>query len=128
MKNFELSTGMKISFQILKRLKKDKRLKNIPVMVSTFVNCRESGLSFLVQNKKDEWFTFCTYEHRNSDNIVINGKEGFLTIFNRAELPYTTENKWEYLGGAQCDDFDGAENQLARLIIAWSKSNKKLKH
>ena len=120
MKNISKSIGLEISEKILTILKKDKRLSKIDIDVGCFTNCREEGLTQKVSphtKKQSKAFTFCTYEHRNSDQIIINGKEGYIT-FN-GELPYIADSKWEYFGIAGPDEYEKAAKILANLIIKW---------
>ena len=114
MSKITFKTGLDISMKILKILKKDKSIKGIEVYVGCFTNSREVGLTYAVENKKHESFTFCTYEHRNSDCIIINGKEGYVSSSD--ELPYISDSKWECLGCAGYEQYDEAAKILAKLI------------
>ena len=122
MKNLELSKGLEISLEILKRLKKRKDLIAY-VSIGTFTNCREVGLTYQVTGYYDKktykclpiehWFTFCTYEHRNSDEIIINGKRGLIS--HNGDLPYKGD-KWEYFECLECGDYDSATTALVYLM------------
>ena len=122
MKNFEMTTGLDISHKVLSILKKDKRLENIVVWIGCFTNCRESGLTYQVENKKNEFFTFCTYEHRNSDQLIINGKRGLVS--HNGDLPYIEDSKWVYLASSECGEFSDCADKLTRLIVDWNKGKK----
>jgi len=123
MKRLELVSGLEISLEVLKRLKKRKET-TANITVGTFTNCREVGLTFAVTGyykgkdyvslPMDRWFTFCVYEHRNSDDIIINGKQGLIS--HNGDLPYIADSKWDYLGSTRYEDFDGATNILVSLI------------
>ena len=71
-KNISIENGLEISLKVLEELKKHKLNKD--VTIGTFTNCRECGLTFRVFGKEKS-FTWCVYEHRNSDEIIINGKQ-----------------------------------------------------
>ena len=86
----QYSAGLNNSLRVLNYLKKYKNIGEI--YVNTLQNGRETGLTFIVERKNNnveqkDFFTFCVYEHRNSDEIIINGKEGFLSY----ELPYISK-------------------------------------
>ena len=70
-----------------------------------------------------ETFTFCTYEHRNSDSIIINGKKGYISI--AGNLPYKSDNKYEYLDSFAFDQHYQAANRLYALILIFFGQNKK---
>ena len=119
----DIPAGLKISVEILKRLKKRKELFAYEIMVGCFTNCREVGLTFypiyLNGRMLDESKTFCIYEHRNSDQIIINGKEGYIT--GSGELPYMSDSKWDYLASAECENYDVATDLLVREILKIKK-------
>lgn len=115
-----LSNGLSISLRILEQLRQDDLLKDYEVRVKAFANGRESGLTYIIDshevNGKFELFkpfTFCTYEHRNSDKIIINGREGF--IDNNGELPYKGD-KYEYLADFSYNEPYEAAERLSQLI------------
>jgi hypothetical protein len=113
----EMPQGLTNSFEVLKRIKKDKTLNKYRIFIGTFTNCRELGLTFIVQlmdNGFDSLFTFCVYEHRNSDSIIINGKKGMVSL--NGDLPYISDNKYDYLGSATYKDYDGAAKILSDKI------------
>ena len=91
-----IAKGLEHSFKILNLLKKDKELKPIEIHVRCFMNCRECGLTFTIypNPKKPASKTFCIYEHRNSDEIIINSKDGWSGF--SGDLPYKGNNKYEY--------------------------------
>ena len=58
-------------------------------------------------------FTFCTYEHRNSDKIIINGLEGYHD--SAGDLPYKG-NKYEYIADFSYNQAFEAAEALSKLI------------
>lgn len=117
----DTSGGLKISLEVLKRLKRRKEIKEYEIAVGCFTNCREVGLTFCPLKKGKEYFekknikTFCVYEHRNSDQIIINGKEGYICW--NGELPYNSDSKYDYLGQAGYEEYDKATDILVALIL-----------
>ena len=115
----ELTNGLTNSLKVLGILKKDKTLAGISIYVGTFTNCREQGLTFIADNKKGRPFTWCVYEHRNSDEIIINGKPGFITL--AGELPYKGD-KTQYLASFKFGAYRNAANTLSAFIREYVKS------
>jgi hypothetical protein len=116
-----LSKGLSISLQILEQLRNDEDLINYTVTVKTLTNARECGLVFIVNGciKDGKYecfkpFTFCTYEHRNSDNIIINGLEGYHD--NNGSLPYKGKSKYEYIAEFSYNQVYEAAEALTKLI------------
>lgn len=117
MGHIKLSNWLEISLEILKRLKKRKKeLKSVEITIWTFTNCRECWLTYIVNKKWDysKQFTFCTYEHRNSDSIIINWKEWHIS--HNWDLPYISDNKWECLWDAYPWEYDKATDILINEI------------
>jgi hypothetical protein len=78
-----------------------------------FNNCREYGMTVTV----GEW-TFAAYEHRNSDDICI---EGCPTSQVKEFGPYGTDDKFDVLFSAcwkQYHEVSDVMNRLARFILA----------
>lgn len=112
---FELSSGLQVSIKILELLKKRKDINASCISIGTFTNCRECGYTYMITDGSyDNWFTFCTYEHRNSDDIVINGKTGLVNMND--ELPYNGDSKYDFLASFRYDDYEGAVSKLVELI------------
>lgn len=115
--------GLINSFEVLKRLKKRTEIKDYEIYLGTFTNCRELGLTFYPAWLKDELLnktkTFCIYEHRNSDEIIINGKDGYIN--HNGDLPYCGDSKWKYLGIASYEDYDKATDILVKEILKIKK-------
>jgi len=112
------SQGLINSEEVLKRLKKRKDLADYEIWIGAFTNCREVGLTFYPIYKNGEPIkkskTFCIYEHRNSDQIIINGKNGCIT-FN-GDLPYQDGDKWNFLACADYEKYDEATDLLVKEI------------
>jgi len=121
----QLSNGLKNSLIILEHLRDMEDLDGIHISVGTFTNCREGGLTFMVDNKDYESFTFCIYEHRNSDEIIINGKEGHITM--NGQLPYKADNKWTVLDCFKWNQHYECAEKLSKLIIDFSNTKKESK-
>lgn len=122
MARIELSSGLKNSIEVLKLLKKNqelKKLKKLHIGIGTFTNCRECGYTFMVMEKKS--FTWCVYEHRNSDSIIINGKTGYISM--NGELPYNDDSKWDYLANFSPEEYQKCSDKLAEMIIKFYKKN-----
>lgn len=115
--------GLKISLEVLKRLKRRPEIKEYKITVGCFTNCREVGLTFYPGIKGEKILnkskTFCVYEHRNSDDIIINGKNGYVS-FN-GELPYKAGDKWDYLASAGYREYDKATDLLVKEILKIKK-------
>lgn len=72
-----------------------------------FNNCREWGVTYSI----NEW-TFCVFEHRNSDEIII---EGCPDAEIRSYGPYGSDSKWDSLS---CDSYGEYEKAAKRLETA----------
>ena len=62
----------------------------LDIEVGEFDNCRESGFTYRALNSAID-FTFCVYEHRNSDQLIING---CLTKDVKHYGPYGSNDKY----------------------------------
>ena len=118
-----LSKGLEISLIILEQLRNMEKLKDIDVFVGTFTNREECGLTFKIIKKDLSYFTFCVYEHGNSDEIIINGIDGYITACGK--LPYKSDNRWDYIAKFDYNQFLEAAEKLEELII--EKYNEKSK-
>ena len=101
----EIDRGIATSIKVLELIKKDRILnRRCNIWVRCFHNGRENGLTFTLygiyigRNKSlmriDKPMTYCVYEHRNSDDIIINGKQNW-TSFSE-DFPYKSDSKWDY--------------------------------
>lgn len=102
-----LSQGLEISFAILNFIQSDDELnRSCVIYVYALQNGREQGLAYHLGDVYDKdgtflpipidsSFTWCTYEHRNSDKIIINGTWGMHNM--SGQIPYKSDNKHDYL-------------------------------
>lgn len=113
-----LTPGIEISMEILKRLREREEIKMFDIYIGTFTNCREVWYTYMINHKSSTWEhrvkTFCTYEHRNSDKIIINWRDWYISM--SWDLPYAWD-KYDYLGAAPYQDYDGATDILVREIL-----------
>lgn len=96
-----LNAGLKNSFVVLELLRNSEELcEKVRIHVECFNNGREHGLTFSMGSYLDDSskvcflkdrFTFCVYEHRNSDEIIINGKMNWSSF--SGDLPYSSDSK-----------------------------------
>lgn len=117
------SRGIVLSQIITSLLQEDFELNEFlserkeEVYVYALRNGREQGFSYSVSNRKTKkTFTWCVYEHRNSDVIIINGKDGYLTDAN--DLPYKGD-KNDYLSDFGYDEYAEAAKFLAGEITTF---------
>lgn len=112
-----LSSGLQNSLVVLQHLRANCDIEEFDISVGTFTNCRECGLTFVLHNftrKANQIFTFCIYEHRNSDKIIINGKEGQRTC--NGDLPYQGESKDTFIAEFHYNEHFKCAKKLAELI------------
>jgi hypothetical protein len=126
-----VSKGLKNSLIVLEHLRNHEELNKLcDISVGAFTNCRENGLTFILTGINDDSgnylrgdihtgasvvFTYCIYEHRNSDSIIINGKEGYVT--NNGELPYAGETKSDYLAEFPCNAHTETADKLVEFML-----------
>lgn len=81
--------------------------------IGEFENCREYGYTYsLLGGIQDN--VFCVYEHRNSDNICINGcKREDVKPYG----PYSGESKWDTLGSFSYSEYHAASKQLVEFLV-----------
>lgn len=85
------------------------------VVIYALQNCREQGYQYSVYSRKTlKTFTWCTYEHRNSDQIIINGKEGIHTM--SGDIPYKGD-KFNFIESFEYNQFYEAAEALSKMII-----------
>lgn len=96
--------------------------KSETIHVGVFTNCRECGYTYMCMAENGKTFTFCTYEHRNSDAIIINGKEGHIS-FN-GDLPYCADNKYTNLSEYAYGEYLLTAQKLLKLIENFFDKNK----
>lgn len=126
-----VSAGLKNSLLVLEHLRNNEELNQLcDITVGTFTNNRECGLTFYlngVTNDKGQYkswvfgsrmnlgFTWCVYEHRNSDSIIINGKEGLVSA--NGDLPYIGESKSDYLAEYRYNQHLEVADKLAEFMM-----------
>jgi len=108
-----IDRGLKIGLIVLELIRDDEELQDLPVAVGTFTNRRENGLTFRV-SKTDRAFTFCIYEHRNSDSIIINGKKGYNTA--SGDLPYMKDSAFGYMASFSAGQYQECTDRLIEMI------------
>lgn len=85
----------------------------------TFENCREYGVTVTVGG-----WTFAAYEHRNSDDICV---EGCPTAEVRDYGPYSGEDKYDVLLYARWRDYRTvaeALSRVARYVLAHPRATR----
>lgn len=78
--------------------------------VGSFDNGREWGLTYTVLTPTGDTRTFSVYEHRNTDSIIINGKENWDP--NVQDLPYAGDSKNAFFAEVSAEDFPRAAESL----------------
>ncbi len=128
MNKIEFSRGIVVSQIITKILGQNDELNDFlekqknEIYVGALQNGREQGYTYSVVNPKTlKAFTWCTYEHRNSDAIIINGKEGFISD----GLPYKGDSAHIYIARFESEEYAKAAKKLAEEIIRFLKVAKK---
>lgn len=76
----------------------------------TFNNCREYGVTYSING-----WTFCVYEHRNSDEMHL---EGCPTDQVQSYGPYGGEDKYATLGRVGPGEFHALAEMLGRAMHA----------
>lgn len=128
--------GLEVGEVIMRLLSMDNntKLEHLELSVDTFANCRESGFVFTPRwfkiNGKlvviDNAMSYCVYEHRNSDSIIVNGKLNWKGL--NGELPYLENSKHVYLAEFNSEEYvevkDFLVNEWMKLILE-IKSNRR---
>lgn len=93
-----------------------ERLGVQDVLVSSFDNAREYGLVYTVLTPSGNTRSFSVYEHRNTDNVIING----LTNWNKKSSPwgpYAADSKDTYFASFRYDtDHDEVAEKLGGYL------------
>lgn len=85
--------------------------QSIELEIGTFDNCRESGYTYSLKDGEQD-NVFCVYEHRNSDQICINGcKREDVKPYG----PYSGETKWDVLHEAGYEEY----HEIAEKLTEW---------
>lgn len=88
------------------------------VETSTFYNNREWGMVYTVKEPSGNTRSFSVYQHRNSDNVIINGKTNWS---GGDELPYVRDSKSAYLVESHPDN----REEVAEILAAYMSSAQK---
>lgn len=80
------------------------------ITFGTFDNCREYGLTFTA----GDW-TFCCFEHRNSDQIYV---EGCPTAEMKEWGPYGCEDKWSMMWWTSYEQYQIVTRTLSAVLLA----------
>lgn len=83
------------------------------VSVSSFYNTREWGNVYTVMTPDGGTRSFSVYEHRNTDSIIINGKDNW----DGEELPYATDSKQGFFAEFAPDDRKRAAQALTFYMM-----------
>lgn len=84
------------------------------VSVTGVINGREKGLAYTVNTPSGNTRTFMVYEHRNTDSIIINGKTNWDSA--SGELPYVSDDKYQYFSEIPCENYGEAADQLVYFL------------
>ena len=84
-----------------------KSLEIIP-----FDNCREHGYMYHVAGGKQD-LVFSVYEHRNSDDLIING--GFTSNIKPRGI-YNGGSKWDYLNNFKYNEHYAVAKKLREYL------------
>ena len=128
MTHISQSIGIAISQIIVEIMRLDTEFEVFMNEYKTYVaiyalqNMREQGFQYTVFGKK-KMFTWCTYEHRNSDSIIVNGKEGLHN--GSGELPYKSDDKFEYLSSFGPGEYQKAADFLMTQITNFVEEDAK---
>lgn len=89
----------------------DMDKQTIELEITTFDNCRETGYTYSLKDGEQD-NVFCVYEHRNSDQICINGcKREDVKPYG----PYSGETKWDVLFSTGY----GCYHETAEKLVEW---------
>ncbi|OBG32386.1 hypothetical protein [Mycolicibacter heraklionensis] len=80
------------------------------ITFGTFDNCREYGLTFTA----GDW-TFCCFEHRNSDQIMV---EGCPTAEMKEWGPYGCYDKYSMMWHASDGHYQSVTRALSAVLVA----------
>lgn len=102
------STQVSIAYRVFECLEDDSSI--VDIEFGTFDNCREYGLTVTA----GDW-TFCAYEHRNSDQIHI---EGCPTTDIQEWGPYGGDDKFDTLAHYGWQRYESAASGLRAAVRA----------
>lgn len=82
------------------------------IEVGTFDNCREYGNTYRAVGAHQD-YTFCVFEHRNSDEIIINGCP---TNEIKPYGPYSGESKYDCYESFRYNQHYDAARKLYEIL------------
>ena len=88
------------------------RLDITGVSASPVFNCRENGIAYTTLTPTGDTRTFVVYEHRNSDSIIVNGKENW----DGEGLPYAGDDKHTYFAEFPPEEFGVLADTLSFFL------------
>lgn len=91
------------------------------VEVKPMVNGRENGLVYTVKDPYGETRSFVIYEDRNSDSLIINGRENWDPTNEDDPLPYAGTTKHEFFAEFGPGDYRQAAETLGYFLKAAQK-------
>lgn len=86
---------------------------SLTISVSSFYNCREAGLVYSTMQPDGTLRSFCLYEHRNSDSIIING----CTDWDGTGLPYAGNSKNDFFAEFAPGSYRQAADALSFYLV-----------
>lgn len=89
------------------------------VRVRHFFNTRENGFVYTVDTPDGNTRSFCVYEHRNSDHLIINGTANWNEMAEPDDpdnLPYAGESKYNVLHSETCGRFEDVSVKLVDFL------------
>lgn len=105
------TTAEVIKLLVIDKLKYNEQLQGCELYIKPFDNCREYGYMYSIIGAKQD-ITFSVYEHRNSDEIIING---CLTKDVKTYGAYKG-NKWDYLSSFNYKEHYDCAERLASFL------------
>ena len=115
-----LCPGLRNSLVVLELLREKEALAHLNLYVQTFHNCREMGLTFTLHEGPPPYRTYCVYEHRNSDEIIVNHSDGWVGM--GGSLPYQGD-KYTYDKAFKPGEYDACAEFLAGQVLAYSHAH-----
>lgn len=131
MNHILLSEGLKISHIIYQFLLGNNLLEealeetNTLLIIDAIKNGREVGYSYSILAENGETLSLCTYEHRNSDSIILRETKDFFSF--PGELPFKKDNS-DYIRPFHYHEIYAVSEILAKEIITFINNNKKNEH
>lgn len=136
------SAGLKHSLKVYNAIKRSKQFSKIKIdekygneiYVDTFYNGRETGFTFTIYpcmrgSRNITKMVWCVYEHRNSDQIILNGREYRADDHSDMpyDLPYKTDSKWDYIASFDYNQGNKCSARLIKEVKAYVKKLNKAK-